>query len=132
MIITLTTDFGLRDPFVGVMKGRILARAPTAHVVDLSHDILAHWPAEAGFWLARCHQYFPTGTVHVAVVDPGVGTARAIAMSGGRDAGISTRQSFPNSASGERARRFTVAISLRHSRPSSRANASPSRRSGCR
>jgi len=80
MIITLTTDFGLRDPFVGVMKGRILARAPTAHVVDLSHDILAHWPAEAGFWLARCHQYFPTGTVHVAVVDPGVGTARAIAM----------------------------------------------------
>ena len=79
-VITLTTDFGLRDPFVGVMKGRILARAPAASVVDLSHDIVAHWPAEAGFWLAHCHQYFPSGTVHVAVVDPGVGTARAIAM----------------------------------------------------
>jgi hypothetical protein len=80
MIITLTTDFGLRDPFVGVMKGRIFERAPAASVVDLSHDILAHWPAEAGFWLAHCHQYFPAGTLHVAVVDPGVGTARAIAM----------------------------------------------------
>ena len=80
MIITLTTDFGLRDPFVGVMKGRILERAPAASVVDLSHDILAHWPAEAGFWLAHCHRYFPAGTLHVAVVDPGVGTARAIAM----------------------------------------------------
>ena len=52
-IITLTSDFGLRDPFVGVMKGRILERLPTAKIVDLTHDILAHWPAEAGFWLAR-------------------------------------------------------------------------------
>lgn len=79
-VITLTTDFGLRDPFVGVMKGRILSRWPSAHIVDLSHEILAHWPAEAGFWLARSYEYFPPGSVHVAVVDPGVGTARAIAM----------------------------------------------------
>lgn len=79
-VITLTTDFGLRDPFVGVMKGRILSRLPAASIVDLSHEILAHWPAEAGFWLARCHEYFPQGSIHVAVVDPGVGTARAIAM----------------------------------------------------
>jgi S-adenosylmethionine hydrolase len=77
-VITLTTDFGLRDPFVGVMKGQILGRFPDAKLVDLTHDILAHWPAEAGFWLSRSYQYFPRGTVHVAVVDPGVGTKRDI------------------------------------------------------
>lgn len=79
-VITLTSDFGLRDPFVGVMKGRILSLFAGARIVDLTHDILAHWPAEAGFWLARAFQYFPPGTVHVAVVDPGVGTARQIAL----------------------------------------------------
>src|SRR5689334_8676601 len=77
-IITLTTDFGLSDPFVGVMKGQILARFAAATLVDLTHDILAHWPAEAGFWLARSYRYFPRGTLHVAVVDPGVGTQRDI------------------------------------------------------
>lgn len=77
-IITLTTDFGLKGPFVGVMKGAILARLPDAQIVDLTHDIPAHWPIEAGFWLARSYRYFPAGTVHVAVVDPGVGTARSI------------------------------------------------------
>ena len=51
--ITLTSDFGLRDPFVGVMKGRILERFPEARIVDLTHDIAAHQPAEAGFWLSR-------------------------------------------------------------------------------
>ncbi|MBM4216624.1 MAG: SAM-dependent chlorinase/fluorinase [Gammaproteobacteria bacterium] len=79
-LITLTSDFGLSDPFVGVMKGRILGVAPTARIIDLTHDIVAHWPAEAGFWLRRAFQYFPRGTVHVAVVDPGVGTTRDIAM----------------------------------------------------
>ncbi len=79
-VVTLTSDFGLRDPFVGVMKGRILSAAPAVRVIDLTHEILAHWPAEAGFWLARSYRYFPAGTVHVAVVDPGVGTARDIAM----------------------------------------------------
>ncbi|HTW38616.1 MAG TPA: SAM-dependent chlorinase/fluorinase [Steroidobacteraceae bacterium] len=77
-VITLTTDFGLEDPFVGVMKGRILARFASARIVDLTHAIPAQRPLEAGFWLARCFEYFPQGTVHVAVVDPGVGTARAI------------------------------------------------------
>jgi len=77
-IITLTTDFGLSDPFVGVMKGQILARFSDVKLVDLTHDILAHWPAEAGFWLSRSYQYFPRGTLHVAVVDPGVGTQRDI------------------------------------------------------
>jgi S-adenosylmethionine hydrolase len=77
-VITLTTDFGLKGPFVGVMKGAILARLPEVTIVDLTHDIPVHWPIEAGFWLARSYRYFPPGTVHVAVVDPGVGTARSI------------------------------------------------------
>jgi S-adenosyl-L-methionine hydrolase (adenosine-forming) len=77
-VITLTTDFGQRDPFVGVMKGVILGRCPQASIVDLTHEILVYWPAEAGFWLVRSFEYFPAGTVHVAVVDPGVGTARDI------------------------------------------------------
>lgn len=77
-IITLTTDFGHMGPFVAVMKGVIVQRAPTAVVIDLTHEIHAHWPAEAGFWLGRAFRYFPAGTIHVAVVDPGVGTARNI------------------------------------------------------
>ncbi len=77
-VITLTTDFGHQGPFVGVMKGAVLARFPAARLIDLTHEILVHWPAEAGFWLARAYRYFPDGTVHVAVVDPGVGTARKI------------------------------------------------------
>ena len=77
-VITITTDFGHQGPFVGVMKGIILTRLREARIIDLTHEILVHWPAEAGFWLARAYGYFPSGTVHVAVVDPGVGTARSI------------------------------------------------------
>ncbi len=77
-VITITTDFGHQGPFVGVMKGRILSRFSEAKIVDLTHEIVVHWPAEAGFWLARSFEYFPPGTVHVAVVDPGVGTSRDI------------------------------------------------------
>jgi S-adenosyl-L-methionine hydrolase (adenosine-forming) len=77
-VITITTDFGHQGPFVGVMKGCILTRFSAARIVDLTHEILVHWPAEAGFWLARAFSYFPQGTVHVAVVDPGVGTSRDI------------------------------------------------------
>jgi S-adenosyl-L-methionine hydrolase (adenosine-forming) len=77
-VVTITTDFGHQGPFVGVMKGRILTRFPAARIVDLTHEIVVHWPAEAGFWLARAYQFFPPGTVHVAVVDPGVGTSRDI------------------------------------------------------
>ena len=77
-IITLTTDFGSKGPFVGVMKGAILRQFPAAVIVDLTHEIPPHWPIEAGFWLARSYHYFPAGTVHVAVVDPGVGTRRNI------------------------------------------------------
>jgi hypothetical protein len=77
-VVTLTTDFGSRDPFVGVMKGQMMLRHPDVRIVDLTHEVLAHWPAEAGFWLARSFRYFPPGSVHVAVVDPGVGSARGI------------------------------------------------------
>jgi S-adenosylmethionine hydrolase len=77
-VITLTTDFGHKGPFVAVMKGVMLQRAPDARVIDLTHEVHVHWPAEAGFWLARAYRYFPPGSIHVAVVDPGVGTARYI------------------------------------------------------
>ncbi|HEV7714390.1 MAG TPA: SAM-dependent chlorinase/fluorinase [Steroidobacteraceae bacterium] len=77
-VITITTDFGHQGPFVGVMKGVILSRLADARIVDLTHEILVHWPAEAGFWLLRAFGYFPPGTVHIAVVDPGVGTSRDI------------------------------------------------------
>ena len=79
-VITITTDFGHQGPFVGVMKGAILKRFATARIIDLTHEIVVHWPAEAGFWLARSFEYFPPGTVHVAVIDPGVGTSRDIVI----------------------------------------------------
>jgi S-adenosylmethionine hydrolase len=84
-VITITTDFGHQGPFVGVMKGRILSRFPQARIIDLTHEIVVHWPAEAGFWLARSFEYFPSGTVHVAVVDPGVGTSRDIVAVSARE-----------------------------------------------
>ena len=77
-VITITTDFGHKGPFVGVMKGVVLTRFPQARIIDLTHEIVVHWPAEAGFWLTRSFDYFPAGTVHIAVVDPGVGTSRDI------------------------------------------------------
>src|SRR6201981_1316677 len=77
-VITVTTDFGHQGPFVGVIKGCILARFPEARLIDLTHEIVVHWPAEAGFWLSRAFAFFPPGTVHVAVVDPGGGTSRDI------------------------------------------------------
>jgi len=79
-IITLTTDFGHEGPFVATMKGRILGRFRTAQIIDLTHEIPVYWPAEAGFWLERSYPYFPAGTVHVAIVDPGVGTQRNIIL----------------------------------------------------
>ena len=60
------------------MKGVIYARFADAKVVDLAHDIPALWPPEAGFWVSRSYQYFPAGSVHMAIVDPGVGTERDI------------------------------------------------------
>ena len=79
-VITVTTDFGHKGPFAGVMKGVILSRFVDAKVVDLAHDIPAQWPPEAGFWVSRSYEWFPAGTVHLAIVDPGVGTERDILM----------------------------------------------------
>ena len=77
-VITITTDFGHKGPFAAVMKGVILGRFDDARIVDLAHDIPAQWPPEAGFWVSRSYSWFPTGTVHLAIVDPGVGTERDI------------------------------------------------------
>lgn len=79
-LITLTTDFGHRGPFVGTMKGVMMARFPNVKVIDLSNESHVHWPAEAGFWLERAYRYFPRGSVHLAVVDPGVGTSREVLL----------------------------------------------------
>ena len=75
-VISLTTDFGLRDPFVGVMKGVILNINPSAMIVDISHEIANHDLLEAAFILYTSYKYFPPGTIHLVVVDPGVGTSR--------------------------------------------------------
>lgn len=80
-VITLTTDFGIRDWFVGTMKGVILRLNPRAVLVDLTHDIPAGDVRGAAFALAAAWRFFPRRTIHVAVVDPGVGSARkAIAV----------------------------------------------------
>jgi len=84
-IITLTTDFGTRDPFVGVMKGVILGICPDARLVDLTHDVAPQDVLEAALVLESSARFFPAGTVHLAVVDPGVGSRRrALAISAAR------------------------------------------------
>lgn len=75
-IITLTTDFGTRDPFVGIMKGVILGLAPDARIVDLTHAVPPQEVAAGAHALRSAAPWFPPGTIHVAVVDPGVGTRR--------------------------------------------------------
>jgi len=75
-LITLLTDFGDRDSFVASMKGVILTINPHATIVDLSHHVLPHSIEDAAYLLRSSYRYFPEGTVHVAVVDPGVGSAR--------------------------------------------------------
>lgn len=75
-LITLLTDFGLKDVYVGVMKGIIAQINPHLTVVDLTHQIPPQNIAAARFNLINAYPYFPTGTVHIAVVDPGVGSHR--------------------------------------------------------
>jgi S-adenosylmethionine hydrolase len=75
-IISLLTDFGDRDEYVGVMKGVILSRAPHAVLVDLCHYIAPHDIRQAAAMIAAAYQYFPEGALHVMVVDPGVGGER--------------------------------------------------------
>ena len=75
-IVTLLTDFGTADYFVAAMKGAVLSVAPAATLVDVTHEIAPQDVAAAAFTLAAAYPAFPAGSVHVAVVDPGVGSAR--------------------------------------------------------
>ncbi|UCH51259.1 MAG: SAM-dependent chlorinase/fluorinase [Chloroflexota bacterium] len=75
-VITLTTDFGTGDAYVASMKGVILTTNPEAVIVDICHTIEPQNVLQAAFVLSTTYKYFPTGTIHVAVVDPGVGSQR--------------------------------------------------------
>src|SRR4029453_12802042 len=75
-VIGLLTDFGTRDHYAGTMKGVILGICPEATLVDITHDVPAHDVLEGALQLAASYKYFPAGTVFLAVVDPGVGSAR--------------------------------------------------------
>jgi hypothetical protein len=75
-IVTLLTDFGTADHFVGVMKGVIASIAPRVRVVDISHEVPPYGARAARFLLGQSWKWFPEGTVHVVVIDPGVGTSR--------------------------------------------------------
>lgn len=76
-VITLLTDFGQRDGYVAAMKGVILGICSNAHLIDLSHEVEPQNVEAGAFLLQAHHRYFPAGTVHLAVIDPGVGTERA-------------------------------------------------------
>ncbi|HYL36181.1 MAG TPA: SAM-dependent chlorinase/fluorinase [Bryobacteraceae bacterium] len=75
-IITLTTDFGTSDHFAGTLKGVILSIHPAARIVDITHDVRPFEIADGGFSIAQAYRYFPKKTIHVVVVDPGVGSTR--------------------------------------------------------
>jgi S-adenosyl-L-methionine hydrolase (adenosine-forming) len=84
-LITLLTDFGTGDYYVAAMKGVILSRNPTVYIVDISHDIAPQSIRSAAYVLFGAYQNFPPGTIHVVVVDPGVGsTRRPIAVRAGQ------------------------------------------------
>lgn len=87
-IITLTSDFGTEDGFAGAVKGRILSVFPKARIEDLSHDVVAGDIEGAAWCLFTAARYYPAGTVHVAVVDPGVGSGRRPVMIDGGDGQI--------------------------------------------
>ncbi len=79
-LATLTTDFGLSDPFVGIMKGVALGVAPQARIVDLTHLVPPQGVAEAALVLKQSWRYFPKYSLHTVVVDPGVGSHRDIVL----------------------------------------------------
>jgi S-adenosyl-L-methionine hydrolase (adenosine-forming) len=81
-VITLTTDFGLADHFVGVVKGVILNINPEVQLVDLSHQVNSFDPLDVALTVGLNYKFFPTGTIHLVVVDPGVGSARRPILSG--------------------------------------------------
>jgi hypothetical protein len=86
-MITLTSDFGLKDPYVAEMKGVILTINPKATLIDITHEVEKFNIRMAAFMLASATRYFPQGTIHLAVVDPGVGTQRRAIL-------IQTKKSF--------------------------------------
>jgi S-adenosylmethionine hydrolase len=86
-MITLTTDFGLKDPYVATLKGVIYTINPHAKIIDLTHNIEKFNLRSGAFVLAATVPYFPSGTIHVVVVDPGVGTARRALV-------VQTKQAF--------------------------------------
>ena len=86
-IITLTTDFGLKDPYVAEMKAVILSISPKTKIVDITHEIEKFNIRMGAYTLAAACPYFPKGTIHVAVIDPGVGTKRKAIL-------IQTRNSY--------------------------------------
>src|SRR3954469_20153633 len=75
-VIALLTDFGTRDHYAGTMKGAVLDICPDVTIVDITHDVDAHDILAGALELAAAYRYFPPGTIFVAVVDPGVGSAR--------------------------------------------------------
>ncbi|MBI5558487.1 MAG: SAM-dependent chlorinase/fluorinase [Deltaproteobacteria bacterium] len=79
-LITLTTDFGLSDEYVGVMKGVIYTICPTARIVDISHNIRPQDVRQAARIIFSSYRYFPAGAIHVVVVDPDVGSSRRIIL----------------------------------------------------
>lgn len=86
VIITLTTDFGARDPYAGVMKGVILGIAPEARIVDITHEVPPFDTEAATFAVLQALPYFPPDTIHLVVVDPEVGTRRRALAAAGRRA----------------------------------------------
>ncbi|MDQ1472902.1 MAG: hypothetical protein QOJ99_4382 [Bryobacterales bacterium] len=76
MIVTLLTDFGLADHYVGAMKGAVLSVCPQAQLIDISHEVAPYQILQAAYTLSQAWQTFPAGTIHLVVVDPGVGSAR--------------------------------------------------------
>lgn len=86
-IVTLTTDFGLKDPYAAAMKAAILGISREVSIIDITHDVEQFNVREGAFILGSAAPYFPEGTVHIAVIDPGVGTNR-------RPIAIETKHSF--------------------------------------
>ncbi len=113
-VITLTTDFGISDHFVGIMKGVMLGINPSVRFVDISHQIEPQNIFQAYYIIKFSYKYFPSGTIHLCVVDPGVGSARRPILAAskdfyfiGPDNGIfsfifrSERSPFPSPSQGE-------------------------------
>lgn len=84
-IITLTTDFGVTDEYAGIMKGILKSNCPDSHIIDITHGIRSHDVRQAAYILYAAHRFFKPGTIHVIVVDPGVGSKRRIILAQAND-----------------------------------------------